>query len=155
MQSPKPPGVHPREISSPLILRQPNTKNHCGCGARSSLYNALAMNKRILSVSYDQPLLVTRQMILEQAGFDVSSAFGFAEALEVCQTRHDFDLILMGHSMPQKDKMALIAALRPKCSAPLLSILRHGDSPIPQADYSVDSADGPAVLLDAVKAALK
>ncbi len=92
---------------------------------------------------------------MEQAGYDVSSAFGFAEALEVCQTRHDFDLILMGHSMPQKDKIALIAALRPKCQAPLLSILRHGDSPIAQADYSVDSDDGPAVLLEAVKAALK
>jgi len=113
------------------------------------------MNKHILSVSYDQPLLVTRQMILEQAGFNVSSAFGFAEALEICKTRHDFDLILMGHSMPQKDKMALLTALRPKCSAPLLPILRHGDSPTPQADYSVDSADGPVVLLEAVKAALK
>jgi CheY-like chemotaxis protein len=113
------------------------------------------MSKHILSVSYDQALLTTRQLILESAGFIVSSAFGFAEALEICKTRHDFDLILMGHSMPQKDKMALLAALRPKCQAPLLSILRHGDSPISQADYSVDSADGPAVLLEAVKAALK
>jgi CheY-like chemotaxis protein len=113
------------------------------------------MKKHILSISYDQPLLLTRQMILEQADFLVSSAFGFAEALEICQTQHDFDLILMGHSMPQKDKMALIAALRPKCQAPLLSILRHGDSPIPQASYSVDSADGPVALLAAVYEALK
>lgn len=43
------------------------------------------MEKHILSVSYDQPLLVTRQLILEQAGYDVSSAFGFAEAMEVCK----------------------------------------------------------------------
>src|SRR5207244_2557538 len=107
------------------------------------------------SVSYDHLLLVTRRLILEQAGFDVSSAFGFAEALEICTTRHDFDLILMGHSMPQKDKMALVAELRPKCKAPLLSILRHGDLPIPQADYSVDSNDGPVALLAAVKAALE
>ncbi len=121
----------------------------------ASVYNAFGMKKRILSVSYDHPLLVTRQLILEQAGFDVSSAYGFAEALEICKTRHDFDLILMGHSMPQKDKIALIAALRSKCRTPLLSILRHGDSPIPQADYSVDSNDGPAALLEAVKAALK
>ena len=52
-------------------------------------------------------LPATRQLILEQAGYLVSSAFDFAEALEICKTRHDFDLILMGHSMPQKDKMAL------------------------------------------------
>jgi CheY-like chemotaxis protein len=113
------------------------------------------MKKHILSISYDQPLLVTRQMLLEQAGYLVSSAFGFAEALEICNTQHDFDLILMGHSMPQKDKMALIAALRPKCKAPLLSIKRHGESPIPQAEYSVDSNDGPVVLLAALKEALK
>ena len=112
------------------------------------------MKKHILSISYDQPLLVTRQLILEQAGFDVSSAFGFAEALEICQTRYDFDLILMGHSMPQKDKTALVAALRSKCKAPLLSILRRGDLPIPEADYSVGADDGPVALLFAVKEAL-
>jgi CheY-like chemotaxis protein len=113
------------------------------------------MKKHILSISYDQPLLVTRQMILEQAGFDVFSAFGFAEALEICKTRHDFDLILMGHSMPQKDKIALLKELRPRCQAPLLSILRHGDAPIQQAEYSVDSNDGPVALLAAVNTALK
>jgi hypothetical protein len=40
--------------------------------------------KRILSISYDQALLVTRQLILEQQGYEVSSAFGFAEAMEIC-----------------------------------------------------------------------
>jgi CheY-like chemotaxis protein len=113
------------------------------------------MKKRILSVSYDEPLLQTRQMLLEQAGYDVTSALGYAEALEICSARHDFDLILMGHSMPQKDKAALLIALRPKCLAPLLSIRRHGDAPLPGSNYSVDSHDGPIVLLDAVKEALK
>jgi CheY-like chemotaxis protein len=61
----------------------------------------------MLSISYDQTLLVTRQLILEQQGYEVVSAFGFAEAMQICSTRHDFDLVLMGHSMPQKDKMAL------------------------------------------------
>lgn len=113
------------------------------------------MKKHILSISYDQPLLVTRQWILEQAGFDVSSAFGFAEALEICKTGRNFDLILMGHSMPQKDKVALMEAIRPNCTAPLLSILRHGEAPIPHAEYSVDSNEGPLALLTAVKEALK
>ena len=113
------------------------------------------MKKHVLSVSYNRALLTTRQMILEQAGYLVSSAFGFAEGLEICKTRHDFDLILMGHSMPQKDKIALVKALRPDCTAPLLSILRRGETPIPQADYSVDSNDGPAALLAAVHEALK
>jgi len=83
------------------------------------------MKKRILSISYDPSLLQTRHWILEQAGYEVSSAFGFAEAVEVCQTRHDFDLVLMGHSMPQKDKMALFEALRANCKAPLPSLLKN------------------------------
>jgi CheY-like chemotaxis protein len=111
--------------------------------------------KHILSISYDQSLLVTRQLILEQHGYEVSSAFGFAEAMEICSSRHDFDLVLMGHSMPQKDKKALVDAMRPNCKAPLLSILRHGDSPIPQANYSVEANDGPDALVEAVRSAFE
>jgi len=61
----------------------------------------------------------------------------------------------MGHSMPPKDKIALLAALRRKCQAPLLSIRKHDEPPLPEADYSVDSSQGPAAFLDAVKNALK
>lgn len=113
------------------------------------------MKYRILSISYDPSLLTTRHMILEKSGYEVSSALGFAEALEICQNRHDFDLVLMGHSMPQKDKIALYNELRPACPAPLLSILRYGDSPIPQAKYSVRANDGPEALLEAVRDALE
>ncbi|HKD82521.1 MAG TPA: hypothetical protein VKH81_22720 [Candidatus Angelobacter sp.] len=113
------------------------------------------MKKHILSISYDKPLLVTRQLLLERAGYAVISAFGFAEAMEACSADHDYDLILMGHSMPQKDKVILLLALRAVCSAPLLSILRHGQAPIPQASFYVNAQDGPAVLLEAVKAALE
>jgi CheY-like chemotaxis protein len=111
--------------------------------------------RHILSISYDQALLVTRQLILEQQGYEVSSAFGFAEAMEICSSRHDFDLVLMGHSMPQKDKKALLEALRPNCKAPLLSILSHGDFPIPQASYSVEAGDGPDALVAAVRSAFE
>ena len=42
------------------------------------------MKKRILSISYDEVLLLTRHALLEQGGFEVWSAHGFAEALEAC-----------------------------------------------------------------------
>jgi hypothetical protein len=61
----------------------------------------------------------------------------------------------MGHSMPQKDQTALLAALRLKCKAPLLSIRKHSEPSLAEADYSVDSLEGPPVLLAAVKKALK
>jgi DNA-binding NtrC family response regulator len=111
--------------------------------------------KRILSISYDESLLTTRQMILEQEGFEVVSAYGFAEASLVCKNNPTFDLIIMGHSMPRADKTALVDMLRPHCPAPVLSIRRHNDPPLPEAQFSVDSYDGPNALIATVKSALE
>jgi CheY-like chemotaxis protein len=110
--------------------------------------------KRILSISYDKGLLVSRELLLERAGFEVTSALGKKEAMEWCSQDPVFHLIVMGHSIPQPDKSELLSALRPNCKAPLLSIRRPGENPLPQADFSVDSAEGPAALIQAVKNAL-
>ena len=40
---------------------------------------------RILSVSYDEALLYTRRLLLEAAGYSVTSAFGFNEGLYQCK----------------------------------------------------------------------
>jgi DNA-binding response OmpR family regulator len=108
------------------------------------------MAPRILSVSYDESLLVTRQMMLERAGFTVTSALGFEEALEHCDSGN-FDLLLVGHSIPQRDKRSLIKAARRTCKAPVLSIRRHGDVPLSDADDSVDAVDGPKGLMEAIQ----
>jgi CheY-like chemotaxis protein len=111
------------------------------------------LKKRILSISYDKVLLLTRHELLKQEGFEVRSAYGFAEAMEACRGHDDFDVVVMGHSMPRKDKTALVRALRIKCDAPLVSILKPGDPTMPQADYSVDAHEGPKALLEAVRKA--
>src|SRR5438270_13831639 len=109
--------------------------------------------KRILCISNDAALLATRRMLLEQAGFDVIPAFGFAEAMEICNKVSAFDLILMGQTIPPKDKRALIATLRDMgCNAPILSI-RLGDEPVSDIDFSIESQAGPVALIEAVKAA--
>jgi DNA-binding NtrC family response regulator len=110
------------------------------------------MPKRILSVSYDESLLATRQMILERAGFEVVSALGFSEALERCK-KSNFDLVLLGHTIPIKDKASLIPSLKQHCTR-VLSIRRPGFPPAPGADFSVDSQEGPEALIAAVKSAL-
>lgn len=61
------------------------------------------MSKRILSVSYDASLLATRRMLLEQKGYEVTSALGFSEAIECCK-RSGFDLFILGHSIIKKVK---------------------------------------------------
>ena len=111
------------------------------------------MPKHILSVSYDESLLSTRQMLLQQAGYAVTSALGFPEALELCK-KGEFDLVLIGHSIPREDKQVLVRVTRMVSQAPVLSILRPTSVPLAEADYSVQSADGPEALVAAVDKAL-
>lgn len=107
------------------------------------------MPSRILSISYDHALLETRRLLLETQGYEVTSAVGFAEAIEVCDTH--FDLVIMGHSIPQKDKRAIVAELRKHgCASPVLSLLRFGEQPIPEAAHTADPAN-PQGMLDTVK----
>ena len=102
----------------------------------------------ILNISYNDPILRTRHAILEQAGYGVVSALGFAEALELfTKSKRTFDLVILGPSLPQKDKAALIPAARDLCKCPVLSLRRPNSEPHPDADYSVDSGEGPEVLL--------
>jgi DNA-binding NtrC family response regulator len=120
--------------------------------AHLPMKNSIA-KKRILSISYDESLLATRQMILEQAGYEVTSALGFAESLERSK-QGPFDLVVLGHSLPLKDKSAIVAALKGKDKPKILSIRRHGYAPIPEADASVEAIEGPQAMLEAVRETL-
>ncbi|HEY6184754.1 MAG TPA: hypothetical protein VIW67_21100 [Terriglobales bacterium] len=109
------------------------------------------MLKHILSVSYDRSLLVTRQMLLESRGCTVTSALGFTQAMSHCRGTA-FDLFILGHSIPETDKRELINTFRSNCSAPILSLERHGDSFVP-CDFHA-SPDDPAKLLEVVETIL-
>ena len=102
------------------------------------------MSKRILSVSYDASLLATRRMLLEQRGCQVTSALGFTKAVENCRRSH-FDLFILGHSIPQADKLSLIKTFRENCPAPILSLERRGEDRV-HADFHA-SPDDPEQFL--------
>lgn len=105
------------------------------------------MSKHILSVSYDDALLATRKMLLEQRGYDVTSALGFAKAVEHCQSSR-FDLFILGHSIPDKAKMYLIKTFRENCPAPVISLERIGENQVP-CDFHA-SPDDPEEFLKVV-----
>jgi len=105
------------------------------------------MPKRILSVSYDGVLLATRKMLLEQKGYSVMSALGFRESLEQCQNE-GFDLFILGHSIPEKDKLHLIETFRSSCAAPILSLERIGERQV-QCEFHA-SPDDPEKFLRVV-----
>jgi hypothetical protein len=80
---------------------------------------------------------------------------GFAEASGEISNRGPFDLLVLGQTLPTKDKSALIELAREHCRCLVLSIRRYGDPPHPNADYSVESQRGPLALIEAVRDVLK
>jgi DNA-binding response OmpR family regulator len=86
-------------------------------------------------------------MLLEQKGYNVTSAFGFAEAVGHCKNG-SFDLFILGHSIPQKDKLHLIETFQRNCHAPILSLERFGENKV-HADFHA-SPDNPVKFLNVV-----
>jgi DNA-binding response OmpR family regulator len=69
------------------------------------------MAKRILVVDDDENILNLEKTILEQKGFDVTSAVGGAAALELL-TAEVFDLILLDVMMPDVDGFAVCRKIK-------------------------------------------
>ena len=112
------------------------------------------MKNRILSVSYDRALLDTRHMLLTNAGFKAKSAVGFTAAIELCRSGQ-FDLIILGHSIPSKDKDAIMEQARKSSDAPVLALTRTGELNPDKADHHLDAAEGPESLIAKVNSILK
>jgi DNA-binding response OmpR family regulator len=100
---------------------------------------------RILSVSYDKALLHTRELMLSREGFEIVSAVGFSAAIEACK-EGQFDLVIMGHSIPPADKSAIITQLRAMCDTPILALRRPNDAPLKTAEYNLDPGDPQSFL---------
>ena len=96
----------------------------------------------ILSISYDETLLLTRQMLLQQMGHTVLSAEGFAKAYVQCES-HDgkIDFIVLGHSIPHDDKVSMVNHCKELCTCRVLALLRPHESAVPGAEKSVESSD--------------
>jgi CheY-like chemotaxis protein len=103
----------------------------------------------ILSVSYDAVLLATREMLLQSAGYTVTSAEGYVDAMKKCHTT-DYDLLIIGHSIPHADKEAIIAELRQSCPAPVLALLRPNEPRLIGAAEAIE-ANRPDLLLSTVR----
>jgi DNA-binding response OmpR family regulator len=112
------------------------------------------MPRHILLISYDERLLISRRIKLEQAGYEVCSALGFKEAIANCKDGGSYDLLILGHSIPSHDKRDLISAFRSYHTSPILSLwARHEEEVADSVDYLAFS-DGPEKLLKNVASIL-
>ncbi|HYL97164.1 MAG TPA: hypothetical protein VET69_15265 [Terriglobales bacterium] len=107
---------------------------------------------RILSVSYDQALLSSRQLLLESLGCEVVSVADFRSALQHCNHSLRFDLFVLGHSIPGPEKRALVDAFRAHCKAPVVALKRTGEEPTSAADFEIEPE--PSQLLQVISSLL-
>lgn len=103
---------------------------------------------RIVSVSYDETLLRTRQLLLEREGHEVTSALGYHDAMLVCAS--PADLFIIGHSIPKNDKQDLIACCRKaNPSAKVVALTRANEDRLKEVDAYISPGD-PEELMRAI-----
>lgn len=107
----------------------------------------------ILSVSRDERLLRTRQLVLESAGWQVETTTDDMDALRWLGERN-FHVVVIGHSIPYAERVCLaqkIKIIRP--DVPIVMMCMQGDNAFSKefADARVGSLDGPAMLINAIR----
>ncbi len=108
---------------------------------------------RVLSVSQDDVVLSTRNEVLTQAGYDVTTTMEVERAI-ACLIESAFDVVVVGDSIlpSQRHQLAKrIKSARP--STAVVMLCRTGEAPPPKGtvDAMVGSLDGPEALLLAIR----
>jgi DNA-binding NtrC family response regulator len=108
---------------------------------------------RILSLSYDDVLLRTRNMLLEREGYKVVSASNLETGIAACESG-PFDVFVLGHSIPIADKQEMVQAFRRRCPGVIISLRRGlGDELVVGADFHIDP--DPEQLLSRIASIVK
>src|SRR4051812_30519656 len=74
----------------------------------------MADKKRILNVSVNGAVLMTRHAILQQRGYEVKSVSTWEEFEHACVVG-DFDLLILGQSLPPADKHRMLDYMEKHC----------------------------------------
>jgi CheY-like chemotaxis protein len=107
--------------------------------------------RRILSIEYNAPVLETRNVLLRSAGYEITSASTFYQALERLQENR-FDLVLVGRSIPGVQLRGFLELAQLKAPATRTMVLRDPSQASDfRADYLHDPDQGPDALLNAVR----
>lgn len=109
------------------------------------------MPRRILSVSSNIGLLLTRNDLLAVAGYSVASPRRPEDAPTLFAT-DNFDVVLLGDSVPKRVRERLIEHFRRLGDVPILYVYADPAAPDePLADEAVDVSGDPEPLLRAIE----
>ncbi|MBV9610122.1 MAG: MEDS domain-containing protein [Acidobacteria bacterium] len=130
------------------------------CGEHSHVIGAEAQvedsvprdRRRILSVSTNTRMLITRNDTLAVAGYSVASPKEPEEAAFMLATQ-PFDIVVIADSVRQRKRAALIPALRAIRQDVPIVYVHAGEDPAVEslADLSVDVSSGPVALIAALQ----
>ncbi len=105
----------------------------------------------VLNLGYDPPLLETRSIMLKNAGFRVRSVASAAAALHALSFQA-FDVIILCHTVPERQRREVIEAARKRTpSVKTVVLYRVTRAEAEGADVALDSHDGPEALVSAVQ----
>ncbi len=105
--------------------------------------------KHVVCVSWIPILAETREMLLREAGWQVTSILG-AEQLHKLRNVHQADLLVLTHSVPRNEKQRVLETFQYSFKAPILSLLGPHQEKLPKADFGVE-AMSPADFLRVVR----
>jgi CheY-like chemotaxis protein len=107
--------------------------------------------KSILIVSRDKVLQNTRRLVLENAGYCVSSAHSDAEAIQFVEGPDSYSLVLLCHSVPETSRLFLVDTLKTlQPTLPILMLYNSYDPTMAKVDASMHSQESPVVLLEII-----
>ena len=111
----------------------------------------MTATKSILIISHDRVLQHTRRLILERAGYYVSSAHTKDEAIRFVESSTSYSLVLLCHSVPEKSRLFLVDILKKlQPSLPILMLYNSYDPTEAKVDGSLHSLDSPTALLNMI-----
>jgi len=108
----------------------------------------------ILAVGLDRSLLGARAQALKSVGYIVKSALSLKEVVD-CFSAGDFDLVILCHSIPAKDRERLTCLLRASGSRiPIISVSGSGKPYECDAFANATLQDNPDTFLIGVRGVL-
>lgn len=109
------------------------------------------MAGKVLNIAADPFVADVRKQVLETGGYDVTSAQNILEVVEACETQ-DFDAVVLGQTIPMKEKRRITATVRERCKArtPVIGLYTTSPAEVDDADLAI-SAQEPQALLDGLK----
>jgi DNA-binding NtrC family response regulator len=110
------------------------------------------MTRTVLSISQHSATQITRNLILERAGYQVLSTGNPEEAIRLFKA-HFVDAVVLGDSLSAEDREHLGSSLRSLKPVPIVMFCKMNDSRALRelADERVEADESPRSLLEALE----